>query len=50
MSYFLATLPLWGLIALVVVLPAAVAIAANALIRRRVDAERLAQSNEIDAG
>ncbi len=47
MSYFLVSLPLWALLALIVVLPTAVAMIAQALIHRWVGAERLAQNNEI---
>jgi Protein of unknown function (DUF4239) len=46
-SYFLVSLPLWALIALIVVLPTAVAMVAQALIHKRVGVERLAQNNEI---
>lgn len=47
MSYFLVSLPLWQLIALVVVLPSAVAMVAQTLIHRWVGVERLVQNNEI---
>ncbi len=47
MSYFLVSLPLWELIALLVVLPTAVAMGAQALIHRWVGVERLVQNNEI---
>jgi hypothetical protein len=47
MSYFLVSLPLWELIALVVVLPTAVAMVAQALIHRWVGVKRLVQNNEI---
>jgi Protein of unknown function (DUF4239) len=47
LSYFLVTLPLWQLIALIVVLPTAVAMVAQALIHRWAGVERLAQNNEI---
>jgi hypothetical protein len=47
LSFFLVTLPLWELIALVVVLPSAIAMVAQALIHKWVGAKRLAQNNEI---
>lgn len=47
MSYFLVSLPLWELIALIVVLPTVVAMVSQALIHRWVGAERLAKNNEI---
>jgi hypothetical protein len=47
LSYFLTNLPLWLLIALIVVLPTAVAMGAQALIHRWVGVERLVQNNEI---
>ncbi len=46
-SYFLASLPLWALITLLVVLPTAVAMVAQALIHKWVGVERLVQNNEI---
>jgi hypothetical protein len=47
MSYFLAGLPLWALIGLVVVLPTLVAMAAQIVIRRVVGFEKLVKNNEI---
>ena len=47
MSYFLSSLPLWILIALIVVLPTALAMCAQLLIRRWVGVDRLAKNNEI---
>lgn len=47
MSYFLSSLPLWILIALIVVLPTALAMGAQLLIRRSVGVDRLAKNNEI---
>jgi Protein of unknown function (DUF4239) len=46
-SYFLVSLPLWQLIFLIVVLPTAVAMAAQALIHQLVGVERLVKNNEI---
>jgi uncharacterized membrane protein (UPF0182 family) len=46
-SYFLVTLPLWELIALIVVAPTLVAMVLQALIHKWVRVERLAQNNEI---
>ncbi|MGH6799412.1 MAG: DUF4239 domain-containing protein [Roseiarcus sp.] len=47
MSYFLSSLPLWLLIALVVVIPTALAMSAQLLIRKWVGVETLAKNNEI---
>lgn len=47
MSYFLSSLPLWLLIALIVVAPTALAMAAQALIHERVAVAKLAKNNEI---
>ena len=47
MSYFLSSLPLWQLILLVVVIPTAVAMAAQVLIRKWVGVDKLARNNEI---
>jgi len=46
-SYFLVTLPLWELIALIVVVPTAVAVVLQALIHKWVGVKRLVQNNEI---
>jgi hypothetical protein len=46
-SYFLSSLPLWVLIALIVVIPTAVAMFAQALIREWVGVARLVKNNEI---
>jgi Protein of unknown function (DUF4239) len=46
-SYYLSSLPLWQLIMLIVVLPTAVAIGAQLLIRRWVGVDKLAKNNEI---
>jgi Protein of unknown function (DUF4239) len=46
-SYYLSSLELWQLIALIVVLPTAVAIGAQLLIRRWVGVDKLAKNNEI---
>jgi hypothetical protein len=46
-SYLLSSLPLWLLIALVVVIPTVAAMCAQLLIRRWVGVERLAKNNEI---
>ena len=47
MSYYLSSLPIWQLIALIVVVPTAVAIGAQLLIRRWVGVDKLARNNEI---
>ena len=47
MSYFLSSLPLWLLIALIVALPSILAMGAQALIHRRVGVTKLAKNNEI---
>ena len=47
MSYFLSSLPLWLLIALIVALPTILAMGAQALIHRRVGVTKLAKNNEI---
>ena len=47
MSHFLATVPLWLLIVLVVVIPTALAMIAQVLIRRWVGVETLTKNNEI---
>ncbi len=47
MSYFFVSLPLWQLIALIVVLPTAIAMVAQTPIHRWVGVERLVQNNEI---
>ena len=47
MSHFLATVPLWLLIVLVVVIPTVLAMIAQLLIRRWVGMETLAKNNEI---
>jgi Protein of unknown function (DUF4239) len=46
-SYFLSSLPLWLLIALIVVLPTALAVGAQVLIRKWVGVDRLVKNNEI---
>src|SRR5271167_2223018 len=46
-SYFLSSLPLWLAMALIVVLPTAVAMAAQLLIRKWVGSDKLAKNNEI---
>jgi hypothetical protein len=46
-SYFLSSLPLWQLILLVVVIPTAVAMAAQVLIRKWAGVDKLARNNEI---
>jgi hypothetical protein len=46
-SYFLSSLPLWLLIVLIVVIPTAVAMCAQLVIRRWVGVDRLAKNNEI---
>ena len=47
MSYFLANLPLWLLITLIVAFPTALAMSAQALIHWRIGVKRLVQNNEI---
>jgi hypothetical protein len=47
LSYFLSSLPLWQLILLVVIIPTAIAMAAQLLIRKLVGADKLARNNEI---
>ena len=47
MSHFLANLPSWVLIALVVILPTILAMGAQALINRLVGVDRLVENNEI---
>ena len=47
MSYFLSSLAIWELVLLVVLLPTALAMGAQALIHNRVPIERLVQNNEI---
>ena len=47
MSYFLSSLPLWVLIALIVVLPTALAMGAQVRIRKWVGVARLVKNNEI---
>ena len=47
MSHFLSSLPLWLLIALIVVVPTALAMIAQVLIRRWVGIETLVKNNEI---
>ena len=47
MSYFLSSLPLWLLIAVIVVLPTAAAMVAQVLIHNRVGVAHLAKNNEI---
>jgi len=46
-SYFLSSLPLWLLIALIVAVPTILAMGAQALIHRRVGVTKLAKNNEI---
>jgi hypothetical protein len=46
-SYYLSSLPLWQSILLISVIPTAIALGAQILIRRWVGAERLAKNNEI---
>jgi hypothetical protein len=46
-SYFLSDLPLWALIALIVIAPTALAMTAQVLIRRWVGVEKLVNNNEI---
>jgi Protein of unknown function (DUF4239) len=46
-SYFLSSLPTWQLIVLVVVIPTAIAMAAQLLIRKWAGADKLARNNEI---
>ena len=47
MSHFLSALPLWALILAVVVIPTAIAIGFQVLVRRLVGVERLALNNEV---
>jgi Protein of unknown function (DUF4239) len=47
LSYYLSSLPLWNLVLLVVVIPTAIAMAAQLLIRKWVGADNLARNNEI---
>src|SRR5271156_7234809 len=47
MSYFLSSLPLWLLIAVIVVIPTALAMIAQALIRKWVGVANLVKNNEI---
>ncbi len=47
MSHFLSGLPLWALIALIVIVPTALAMIAQFLIRRWVGVETLVKNNEI---
>ena len=47
MSHFLSNLPLWALIALIVIVPTALAMTAQVLIRRSVGVETLVKNNEI---
>jgi hypothetical protein len=47
MSHFLSGLPLWALIALIVIVPTALAMTAQVLIRRWVGIETLVKNNEI---
>jgi hypothetical protein len=47
MSHFLSGLPLWALIALIVIIPTALAMTAQVLIRRWVGIETLVKNNEI---
>src|SRR5271156_6451053 len=47
MSHFLSGLPLWALIALIVIVPTALAMTAQVLIRRWVGVETLVKNNEI---
>jgi hypothetical protein len=46
-SHFLSNLPLWALIALIVIVPTALAMTAQVLIRRSVGVETLVRNNEI---
>src|SRR5277367_2702651 len=46
-SFYLSSLPIWQLVALVVVLPTAIAMAAQILIHRWVGFQKLARNNEI---
>jgi hypothetical protein len=46
-SHFLSNLPLWALIALIVIVPTALAMIAQVLIRRSVGVETLVKNNEI---
>ena len=47
MSYFLSSLPLWLLIAVIVAIPTVLAMVAQALIHERVGVAKLARNNEI---
>jgi Protein of unknown function (DUF4239) len=47
LSYFLSSLPLWLLIAVIVVIPTALAMVAQVLIRRWVGVDKLVNNNEI---
>ncbi len=47
MSYFLSSLPLWLLIAIIVVIPTVLAMGAQILIRKRVGLDKLVNNNEI---
>jgi Protein of unknown function (DUF4239) len=47
MSYFLSSLPLWQLILLVVIIPTAIAMAAQIVIRDWAGVDKLAKNNEI---
>jgi Protein of unknown function (DUF4239) len=47
MSYYLSSLPLWLLILLIVVIPTAIAMAAQVMIHNRIPIERLVKNNEI---
>ncbi len=47
MSYFLSSLPLWQLILLIVMVPTAIAMAAQLLIRKWAGVDKLAKNNEI---
>ena len=47
MSYFLSSLPLWLLIAVIVVIPTVLAMGAQILIRKRVGVDKLVKNNEI---
>jgi hypothetical protein len=46
-SYYLSSLPLWQSIVLISIIPTAIALSAQILIRRWVGAEKLAKNNEI---
>ena len=47
MSYFLSSLPLWLLIAIIVVIPTVLAMGAQVLIRKRIGLDKLVNNNEI---